>query len=73
MMMFIAVLLEWICWIIFPIVEIKPLLTPISVGGVCCRHTFTDAKARKDLGYSPLFTPEESMRITMRYFGLDKT
>jgi 3beta-hydroxy-delta5-steroid dehydrogenase/steroid delta-isomerase len=46
----------------------KPLLEPLSVERLYLDNYFSIAKARRDLGYQPLFTTEQAMAECLPYY-----
>ncbi|OHD65885.1 MAG: hypothetical protein A2176_03495 [Spirochaetes bacterium RBG_13_51_14] len=61
-------LLEGVSWLCRPFVRIKPLVSRTSVVMVCKELTFTGEKARRELGYRPLYSEEEAIARTVEYF-----
>jgi len=51
-----------------PFFRLSPTLTRSSVRFVCHDHTFNGDKARRDLGYSPIYKEAESLARTIEYF-----
>jgi len=51
-----------------PFVRITPTLTRSSVRFVCHDHTFDGRKARRDLGYAPIYGEAESLSRTIAWF-----
>ena len=45
-----------------------PLLEPLAVERVSLDNYFSIAKARRDLGYEPLFTTEQAMAECLPYY-----
>ncbi|MDT5222868.1 MAG: 3beta-hydroxy-Delta5-steroid dehydrogenase / steroid Delta-isomerase, partial [Mycobacterium sp.] len=45
-----------------------PLLEPLSVERVYLDNYFSIAKARRDLGYEPLFTTEQALKECLPYY-----
>jgi sterol-4alpha-carboxylate 3-dehydrogenase (decarboxylating) len=52
-----------------PFFEFSPTLTRSSVRFVCHDHTFQGAKARRDLGYEPIYGEDEAIARTADYFA----
>ena len=45
------------------------LATPLcSVTYICQSYYFNSDKARKDLGYTPIYTPEEAQKNSLKYY-----
>ena len=51
-----------------PFFQFTPTLTRSSVRFVCHDHTFVGDKARRDLGYAPVYTEAEALERTVDYF-----
>ncbi|MGH0037875.1 MAG: NAD-dependent epimerase/dehydratase family protein [Myxococcota bacterium] len=51
-----------------PFFRFVPTLTRSSVRFVCHTHTFDGRKARRDLGYEPLYGEAEALSRTIEYF-----
>ena len=51
-----------------PFFRFTPTLTRSSVRFVCHDHTFVGDKARRDLDYAPVYTPDDSIARTIEYF-----
>jgi nucleoside-diphosphate-sugar epimerase len=55
-----------------PFFRFVPTLTRSSVRFVCHTHTFDGAKARRELGYAPVYGEPEALERTIEYFrGLE--
>lgn len=63
----VALFLEFIAWVLKPFVAIKVPITRGNVFGVCKGATFSGEKAKKELGYLPLYSFQESKTQTIRY------
>ena len=46
----------------------KPLLEPLAVERITIDNYFSIAKAKRDLGYEPLFTTERAMAECLDYY-----
>lgn len=64
---FIAVVLEWIAWILKPFCNLSVSLSRCSVFCVCKGLTVIWQKAKNELGYKPIYSYEESKNNTIRY------
>jgi nucleoside-diphosphate-sugar epimerase len=51
-----------------PFVRFTPTLTRSSVRFVCHDHTFDGSKARRQLGYAPIYKEDEAIQRTIDYF-----
>jgi sterol-4alpha-carboxylate 3-dehydrogenase (decarboxylating) len=51
-----------------PFLRIQPTLTRSSVRFVCHDHTFDGSKARRQLGYAPIYGEAEAFARTVAYF-----
>jgi len=69
MIVFIAVILEWIVWILQPFCNLSVSLARSSVFCVCNGMTVTWKKAERELGYKPIFSYQESKNNTVRYLA----
>jgi len=67
-MLTVGSVLELFAWMCRPFVRINPTLTRSSVRFVCHEHTFDGSKARRDLGYDPIYGEAESLSRTIDYF-----
>ncbi len=63
-----GVLCEGASWLCRPFVRLAPVISRTSVTMVCKDMTFNSDKARRDLGYRPLYTEEEAIARTVSYF-----
>lgn len=59
-----AYALAWAAEFLVP----RSRFTRFSVVQTCVDHTYSDAKARRELGYRPLVSPEEAFRRTLAYW-----
>lgn len=64
---FIAVILEFITWILLPACKLSVALNRCSVFIVCKGYTVSWKQAQIELGYQPMFSYEESKRNTIRF------
>lgn len=64
---FIAVILEFIAWILRPVCKLSVALNSCSVFSVCKGYTVSWKQAQKELGYQPLFSYEESNKNTIKF------
>ena len=51
-----------------PVVDFRPTVTRFAVDFVCLDFTFRSDKARRELGYAPVYTEEEAFARTIDYF-----
>lgn len=63
----IAYLLEWICWLLEPIVKINPILTPVMIHSSTIQYKFDLSDTKKDLKYSPIVSMKEGMLACKKY------
>jgi nucleoside-diphosphate-sugar epimerase len=68
----IAYLLEWICWLLEPIVKLNPLLTSVMVYSSTVQYKFDISDAKKDLKYSPIVSMKEGMIACKKYAEKEK-
>jgi 3beta-hydroxy-Delta5-steroid dehydrogenase / steroid Delta-isomerase len=55
-------------WLHFRLGVPKPLIEPLAVERITIDNYFSIAKARRDLGYEPLFTTEQAMAECLPYY-----
>ena len=67
-MLAVGAVMEGVSALCRPIRPFTPTLTRSSVRFVCHDHTFNGAKARRDLGYAPIYKESESLERTIEYF-----
>lgn len=67
MVFIIATILECIAWILLPLCNLPVALTRSSALSMCKGYTVSWKKAKKELGYQPIFSYEESKSSTIRY------
>jgi nucleoside-diphosphate-sugar epimerase len=51
-----------------PFFRFTPTITRSSIRFVCHDHTFVGDKARRDLGYAPIYSEAEALERTVEYF-----
>lgn len=66
---YIALFLQLICYILKPIIEIKPSLTPAKVTLSATVHYYSIKNASKDLGYQPPISLDEGLQKTLESFN----
>lgn len=59
---------EGVSWLCRPFTRMKPVISRTSVNMVCKDLTFNGGKARRELGYRPIYTEEEAIDRTIQYF-----
>ena len=64
----VAAALEAISALCRPFFAFTPTLTRSSLRFVCHDHSFVGDKARRDLGYEPVYSEAESIQRTIEYF-----
>jgi 3beta-hydroxy-Delta5-steroid dehydrogenase / steroid Delta-isomerase len=62
-----AVMMAW-QWLHFRFGLPKPMIEPLGVERLYLDNYFSIAKARRDLGYEPLFTTEQAMAECLPYY-----
>jgi 3beta-hydroxy-delta5-steroid dehydrogenase/steroid delta-isomerase len=62
-----AAMMAW-QWLHFKFALPEPLIEPLSVERLYLNNYFSIAKARRDLGYEPLFTTEQAMKECLPYY-----
>ena len=68
LMYFCSWLLVLLCWIISPIKKISPPVTPITVAISGTHAYFSCEKAKSELGFKPMYTMDEGIRLTLKHF-----
>lgn len=66
--LWVARISQWVSRILGPIRKVEPLMTTDSVRMLCLDFVFSDAKARRELGYAPIVTPEDAIDRTTEWF-----
>jgi len=61
----IALLLQLVTWLVSPMVALKPTLTPMKVALAGTDHFYNCMRAKRDLGYRPVFTLDQGLRLTI--------
>jgi nucleoside-diphosphate-sugar epimerase len=69
----VAAAAEAAAWLCRPFFRFTPTLTRSSVRFVCHEHSFDGSAARRDLGYEPVFGPDEALARTIEYFRRQET
>ena len=67
-MLGVGALVEAAAFLCRPFVRIQPTVTRSSVRFVCHTHTFDGGKARRQLGYQPLYGEAEALQRTIDWF-----
>jgi len=68
LMLVVAFIISIIVKILSPIVKITPTFTKLRVGTAGANRYFSIEKAKRDLGYKPLYTVEEGKKKALEYF-----
>ncbi len=68
-MYFLAAILEIVAFIISPVYTVQSSLSRKIVAEVYHSHSLSHAKASKLLDYKPLFTFEESVDLSKKYYA----
>ncbi|MBE0703677.1 MAG: steroid delta-isomerase, partial [Afipia sp.] len=55
-------------WLHFKFALPEPLIEPLAVERLYLNNYFSIAKAKRDLGYEPLFNTEQAMKECMPYY-----
>jgi len=63
-----AVILNFICIVIRPLVDIRPTFTPMTVCLAGTHHYYSCERAKKDIGYRPLVSLERGISNTIATF-----
>lgn len=64
---FIAIIFEWVAWMLKPFCHLSVSLSRSSVFCVCKGMSISWKRAERELGYKPIFSYEESKNNTVRY------
>jgi len=64
----IASMVEFIAFLISPIKKYNPKFSRFAVIYTCSNFTFTSEKAKKDFGYQPKYTVEETLHRTINHY-----
>lgn len=65
---FIALVLAFISRLISPFINWQPTFTPMRVALISTHHTYSCEKAKTLLGYKPLFSLDEGIKLTLANF-----
>ncbi|XP_061197088.1 3 beta-hydroxysteroid dehydrogenase/Delta 5--_4-isomerase type 1-like [Saccostrea echinata] len=68
LMLTIVLLLEWIVWLISPLKQINLPVTSSTVRYTNKKWSYSYEKAKKELGYSPLYNWEDSYRRSSEFY-----
>jgi nucleoside-diphosphate-sugar epimerase len=63
-----AIILEFISWLISPFIKYSPTFTRLRVANAGANRTFSIKKAKKDFGYQPTISLKEGMEKTLIWF-----
>lgn len=66
---FIAMVIQFFCVLLRPLVTIRPTFTPMRVALAATHHYYSCEKAKKDFGYLPPVPFEEGVRLTLKHFS----
>ena len=69
--MLLAYIVEFICWMLSPLVHITSSFVPGAVIGVVTSQGYTGNRAMELLGYQPIVTPTEAMNRTIIAYQLE--
>ncbi|XP_064651239.1 3 beta-hydroxysteroid dehydrogenase/Delta 5--_4-isomerase type 4-like [Lineus longissimus] len=61
--------IEWIAWFISPVYTLNPSISTASITYISNTYSFSSNKAREKLGYQPIYTPEESLEKSLKYYA----
>lgn len=64
----VACVVEAVTWLLRPVVRLAPVVSRFAVDYMCHDYTFVSHKARRDLGYVPLYSEEEAVARTMAHY-----
>lgn len=64
----VAVILQFISWALSPLVILTPPLTPMKVALAGTDHFYNCERAKKDMGYKPVYTLDQGLKLTIESF-----
>ncbi|GFN83796.1 sterol-4-alpha-carboxylate 3-dehydrogenase [Plakobranchus ocellatus] len=65
---FLAVILQFIAWILSPAVIFTPSLSPMKVALAGTDHFYNCERAKKELGYRPVYTLDQALKLTIEAY-----
>eukprot|EP00126_Sphaerothecum_destruens_P006332 Sdes_comp19314_c0_seq1m10441 len=65
---YLSVLVEYFFWILSPLVLIRPVFSPMRVALSGTHHYYSTEKAKKLLGYKPIYALKEGISETVKYY-----
>ena len=68
LILILAIILQWVLWLLSPLVTIKPLFTPMRVRLAGTYHYYNCQRAKDDFGYQPVVSYEEGLCRSLDYF-----
>ncbi|XP_005095330.1 sterol-4-alpha-carboxylate 3-dehydrogenase, decarboxylating [Aplysia californica] len=64
----VALFLQFVAWIVSPLVIFTPSLSPMKVALAGTDHFYNCENAKRDLGYSPVFTLDQALKLTIESY-----
>ncbi|CAG5119899.1 unnamed protein product [Candidula unifasciata] len=64
----IAVILQLVAWLVSPFVIWTPALSPMKVALAGTDHFYNCERAKKDMGYKPVYTLDQGLKLTLESF-----
>ncbi|XP_070553176.1 sterol-4-alpha-carboxylate 3-dehydrogenase, decarboxylating-like [Ptychodera flava] len=68
LMYYMALLVQLICFILKPIIVIKPSFTPMRMALAGTHHYYSCQRAKDELGYTPLVSLDNAIQVTLDSF-----
>jgi len=64
----IAVVVQFCCTLLSPLVTIKPTFSPMRVALAGTHHYYSCDRAKRELGYKPVVDMDEAIARTLEHF-----
>ena len=65
---YLSVLLQFVCFLLSPLVTIRPTFTPMRVALAGTHHYYSSSRAIREFGYRPVVGMEEGLSRAMQHF-----
>ena len=66
---FLALVVQLVCWVLKPLVTIRPIFTPMRVALAGTYHYYSCEKAKRDFGYKPAVPFKEGVRKSLEHYS----
>ncbi|CAL1530907.1 unnamed protein product [Lymnaea stagnalis] len=63
-----ALIMQFVAWVLSPITIISPSLSPMKVALAGTDHFYSCERAKQDMGYKPVFTLDQGLKLTMESY-----